>query len=168
MEVHMPDSDALYPRLLALVDDSPLGRATAEQAVRLARALGAELIFLAAIPPAPPMMAEVDVAMFDPTADHERLGREQAGRAFAMAQGLAQAAGVPSRTLITVGADPAEAANQTANEHDCALIVVGSHGRGTLARLVLGSVMTHLTQVADRPVLVVKLHADATAAEAGE
>ena len=164
----MPDSDALYPRLLALVDDSPLGRATAEQAVRLARALGAELIFLAAIPPAPPMMAEVDVAMFDPTADHERLGREQAGRAFAMAQGLAQAAGVPSRTLITVGADPAEAANQTANEHDCALIVVGSHGRGTLARLVLGSVMTHLTQVADRPVLVVKLHADPTAAEAGE
>lgn len=149
-----------YPRLLALVDDSPLGHATAEQAVRLARALGSEVIFLAAIPPAPPMMAEVDVAMFDPTADHERLGREQAGRAFAMAQGLAQAAGVPSRTLVTVGADPAEAANQAANTHDCAMIVVGSHGRGALARLVLGSVMSHLTTIADRPVLVVKLHAD--------
>ena len=160
----MTDTTAAYPRLLALVDDSPLGRATTEEAVRLARALGAELVFLAAIPPAPPMMAEVDVAMFDPTADHERLGREQAGRAFAMAQGLAQAAGVSSRTLITVGADPAEAANQTANEQDCALIIVGSHGRGTLARLVLGSVMTHLTQIADRPVLVVKLHADAAPA----
>lgn len=163
----MTDTPAAYPRLLALVDDSPLGRATAEEAVRLARALGAELVFLAAIPPAPPMMAEVDVAMFDPTADHERLGREQAGRAFAMAQGLAQSAGVASRTLITVGADPAEAANQTANEQDCAMIVVGSHGRGTLARLVLGSVMTHLTQIADRPVLVVKLHHDAHAAPAG-
>ena len=163
----MSDTYAAYARLLALVDDSPLGRATAEQAVRLARALGAELIFLAAIPPVPPMMAEVDVAMFDPSADHERLGREQAGRAFAMAQGLAQAAGLASRTLITVGADPAEAANQTANEHDCEMIVVGSHGRGTLARLVLGSVMTHLTQIADRPVLVVKLHADAAAVEAG-
>lgn len=156
----MTDTSAAYPRLLALVDDSPLGRATTEEAVRLARALGAELVFLAAIPPAPPMMAEVDVAMFDPTADHERLGREQAGRAFAMAQGLAQAAGVSSRTLITIGADPAEAANQTANEQDCAMIVVGSHGRGTLARLVLGSVMAHLTQIADLPVLVVKLHAD--------
>lgn len=157
-----------YPRLLALVDDSPLGRATAEEAVRMAGALGSEVVFLAAIPPAPPMMAEVDVAMFDPTADHERLGREQAGRAFAVAQGLAQAAGVPSRTLVTVGADPAEAANQTANEHDCALIVVGSHGRGTLARLVLGSVMAHLTQIADRPVLVVKLHADAPATPPAE
>ena len=38
------------------------------------------------------------------------------------------------------------------------MIVVGSHGRGTLARLVLGSVMAHLTQIADRPVLVCKLH----------
>ena len=160
----MTTAPAAYPRLLALVDDSPLGHATAEEAVRLARALGSELIFLAAIPPAPPMMAEVDVAMFDPTADHERLGREQAGRAFASAQGLAQAAGVPSRTLVTVGADPAEAANQAANEHDCAMIVVGSHGRGALARLVLGSVMAHLTKIADRPVLVVKLHGDASAA----
>lgn len=156
-------SAAAYPRLLALVDDSPLGRATAEQAVRLAQSLGSELIFLAAIPPAPPMMAEVDVAMFDPSVDHERLGREQASRAFATAQGLAQAAGVPSRTLVSVGVDPAEAANQTANAQDCAMIVIGSHGRGTLARLVLGSVMTHLTTIADRPVLVVKLHADAAA-----
>ena len=153
----MTTAPAAYPRLLALVDDSPLGHATAEEAVRLARALGSELIFLAAIPPAPPMMAEVDVAMFDPTADHERLGREQAGRAFASAQGLAQAAGVPSRTLVSVVADPVETANQAANEHDCAMIVVGSHGRGTLARLVLGSVMGHLTQIAERPVVVVRL-----------
>lgn len=160
----MTASPASYPRLLALVDDSPLGRATADEAVRMARALGSELIFLAAIPPAPPMMAEVDVAMFDPTADHERLGREQAGRAFAYAQGLAQDAGVASQTLVTVGADPAEAANQTANARDCAMIVVGSHGRGALARLVLGSVMSHLTTIADRPVLVVKLHSDGSTA----
>jgi len=149
-----------YARLLVLVDDTPLGRATAEEAVRLGRALGAELLFLAAIPPAPPMLGEVDVAMFEPVADHETLGREQAERAFEMARGLARAAGLACRTLVTVGVDPAEAANQAANEHDCALIVVGSHGRGTLARLVLGSVMTHLTQVADRPVLVCKLHAE--------
>ena len=156
---------AAYERLLMLVDDTPLGRATAEEGVRLACALGAELLLLAAIPPAPPMLGEVDVAMFEPVADHERLGREQAGRAFASAQGLAQAAGVPSRTLVTVGADPAEAANQAANEHDCAMIVVGSHGRGTLARLVLGSVMGHLTQIAERPVVVVRLRGSGTPPE---
>ncbi len=146
-----------YQRLLVLVDDTPLGRATAEEAVRLAGALQAELLFLAAIPPAPPMLGEVDVAMFEPVADHEAMGREQAARAFAVGQSLAEAAGVPSRTMITVGEDPAEAANRHATAHDCAMIVVGSHGRGTLARLVLGSVMGHLTQIAERPVLVCKL-----------
>lgn len=155
-----------YARLLVLVDDTPLGRATAEEAVRLARALDAELLFLAAIPPAPPMLGEVDVAMFEPVADHETLGREQAERAFEMARGLARAAGLACRTLVTVGVDPAEAADQAANEHDCAMIVVGSHGRGTLARLVLGSVMAHLTQIADRPVLVCKLHAEPAPAPA--
>jgi nucleotide-binding universal stress UspA family protein len=157
---------APYDRLLVLVDDTPLGRATAEEGVRLARALGAELLLLAAIPPAPPMLGEVDVAMFEPVADHEALGREQAARAFATAQGLAEAAGVACRSVTTVGEDPAEAANRVAKEHGCALIVVGSHGRGTLARLVLGSVMGHLTQIAERPVLVVKLrgHADGAAA----
>jgi nucleotide-binding universal stress UspA family protein len=147
-----------YPRLLVLVDDTPLGRATAEQGVQLAGALNSELLFLVAVPPAPPMMGEVDVAMFEPVADHEAAGREQAERAFAMARGLAGAAGVACRTRVTVGADPAEAANQIADQEDCSMIVVGSHGRGTLARLVLGSVMAHLTQIADRPVLVCKLH----------
>jgi nucleotide-binding universal stress UspA family protein len=149
-----------YPRLLALVDDTPLGHATAAEAVRLGRALGSELVFLSAIPAPPPMMAEVEVAMLDPIADHERLGREQAARAFEHAQGLAGRAGLASRTLVTVGADPAEAAHRAAEEHDCAMIIVGSHGRGTLARLVLGSPMAHLTQITTRPVLVVRLAGD--------
>lgn len=153
-----------YPRLLALVDDTPLGRVTVEEASRLAGRLGAELVLLAAVPPAPPMLGEVDVAMFEPVADHETLGREQAARAFETAQAICASAGVSCRTLVTVGVDPAEAANRTAKEQGCAMIVVGSHGRGTLARLVLGSVMTHLTQIADVPVLVCKLpHAPAEA-----
>jgi nucleotide-binding universal stress UspA family protein len=154
-----------YPRLLALVDDSPLGRCTATEAVRLASALGAELVFLAAIPAPPPMMAEVEVAMLDPIADHERMGREQAARAFEMAQGMAHAAGLASRTLVTLGAEVAEAAHRAAVDHDCAMIIVGSHGRGTLARLVLGSPMAHLTQLTDRPVLVVKQRGEAPATD---
>lgn len=152
-----------YPRLLVLVDDAPLGRVTADEGVKIAGALGAEILFHAAVPPAPPMLGEVDVAMFEPVADHDTLGRERAARALAMAKAKAEAAGVPYKTLITVGVDVAEAANQAANDNDCAMIVVGSHGRGTLARIVLGSVMAHLTQIADRPVLVCKLHEDEAA-----
>jgi nucleotide-binding universal stress UspA family protein len=157
---------AAYKRLLVLVDDTPLGRATAEEGVRLATALRADLLLLAAIPPAPPMLGEVDVAMFEPVADHEALGREQAARAFEVAQGLAQTAGVACQTRVTVGEDPAEAANRVAKDSGCGMIVVGSHGRGTLARLVLGSVMGHLTQIAECPVVVVKLRGTAHAGPA--
>jgi nucleotide-binding universal stress UspA family protein len=147
-----------YRSLLVLVDDTPLGRITAEEGLRLAHALGAEALFHAAIPPAPPMLGEMDVAMYEPVADPDTLGRERAQRALDMASEMATAAAVPFRTLVTVGTDVAEAANDAANENNCDMIVVGSHGRGTLARIVLGSVMTRLTQLADRPVLVCKLH----------
>jgi nucleotide-binding universal stress UspA family protein len=149
----------VYQRLLVLIDDTPLGRSTAEEGVRLAAALHAEVLFLAAMPPAPPMLGEVDVAMFEPAADHQTLAREQAERALAMAAEVAAAGGVASRGESSLGADIAEAAKRVAAENDCALIVVGSYGRGTLARLVLGSVMGHLTQIADRPVVVCKQHA---------
>lgn len=155
-----------YRRLLVLVDDTPLGRVTIDEGVRLAKALGAELLFHAAIPPAPPMLGEVDVAMFEPIADHETLGRERAERALAAAKTKADAAGVTFKTLVTIGTDVAEAANQAANENDCAMLLVGSHGRGTIARIVLGSVMTHLTQIADRPVLVCKVNEPAARASA--
>lgn len=158
---------ASYARLLVLVDDSPLGRVTADEGVRMARALDAELLFHAAIPPAPPMLGEVDVAMFEPIADHETLGRERAERALTMAKAKADAAQVRYKTLVTVGTDVAEAANQAANENGCAMIIVGSHGRGTIARIVLGSVMAHLTQIADLPVLVCKLHEGAGADQQG-
>ena len=160
----MPDA-VPYDRILVLVDDSPLGRKTAEEGVRVARALGAAVLFHAAIPPAPPMLGEVDVAMFEPVADHEAIGRERAERALAAAKQHAEAGGVTYQTLVTVGADVAEAVNQAANQNGCGMIVVGSHGRGTLTRIVLGSVMATLTQIADLPVLVCKLHEAAPTAK---
>ncbi len=42
-----------------------------------------------------------------------------------------------------------------AKEHNADLIVVGTHGRGVLPRLLLGSVAERVVRMADRPVLVV-------------
>ncbi|MEO8303977.1 MAG: universal stress protein [Betaproteobacteria bacterium] len=156
-----------YRTLLVLVDDTPLGRATAEEGVRLAHALGAKVLFHAAIPPTPPIIGEANMTILPPPVDYDALDRERAEKALAMARRLAADAGTPCDTLVSVGTDIAEAANLAANQYDCAMIVVGSYGRGTIARIILGSVMANLTQIADRPVLVCKLHEDSGAAGPG-
>lgn len=53
--------------------------------------------------------------------------------------------------------DPGHVASERAEELGADLIVVGSHGRTGLTRLVLGSVAERVTRLAHCPVLVVKL-----------
>lgn len=51
--------------------------------------------------------------------------------------------------------DPAGELTRAGEEHDAACIVVGRHGHGPLARVLLGSVTDRLVHHANRPVLVV-------------
>lgn len=53
--------------------------------------------------------------------------------------------------------DPGHVASERAEELGADLIIVGSHGRTGLTRLVLGSVAERVTRLAHCPVLVVKL-----------
>lgn len=53
--------------------------------------------------------------------------------------------------------DPGSVVAERAKELNAELIVIGSHGRSGLARLMLGSVAEHVTRLAPCPVLIVKL-----------
>ncbi len=53
--------------------------------------------------------------------------------------------------------DPGQVASDRAEELGADLIIIGSHGRTGLTRLVLGSVAERVTRLAHCPVLVVKL-----------
>lgn len=52
--------------------------------------------------------------------------------------------------------DPAASITKVAEEMACDLIVVGSHGRTGLSRVLIGSVAEHVVRTARCPVLVVK------------
>lgn len=86
----------------------------------------------------------------------EQLAREGAELAGSVGfNSVAQAAFVPQkpwRTLV-----------ETADEHDAALILVGSHGFGGLRALALGSVSHALVHHAHQPVLAVPAPATAVA-----
>lgn len=64
-------------------------------------------------------------------------------------------AGLAAQGRVVRG-DPREALLEEARREDADLIVVGSHGRTGLSKLVMGSVATYVVTHATRSVLVVK------------
>jgi nucleotide-binding universal stress UspA family protein len=67
----------------------------------------------------------------------------------------ATARGLAARGVLRTGAAAAEIA-KTATEEDAGLIVVGTHGRTGLNRLVIGSVAERVVRIAPCPVLTIK------------
>jgi len=78
--------------------------------------------------------------------------RDVAKRAVELLRG----AGLKAETRVVQG-DPREALVETARAEGVDLIVVGSHGRTGLAKILIGSVATHVVSHAPCNVLVVKL-----------
>lgn len=78
-----------------------------------------------------------------------------ADRVLDDAQAAAEDHGVDVRTATEVG-DPARTIVAYADEHDVDHIVVGSHGRTGIARVLLGSVAESVVRRADCPVTVVR------------
>lgn len=68
---------------------------------------------------------------------------------------------------IRVG-EPARAIRKFVEENDMDLIVMGSHGRSGLSRVILGSVTEKVLRRTRLPVLVVDVHGDVVEPEAEE
>jgi nucleotide-binding universal stress UspA family protein len=66
-----------------------------------------------------------------------------------------RAASLPIRAHVRIG-EPADTILQVAVDYDADLIVVGTHGRRGLKKLILGSVAESLVKTAHCPVLVVR------------
>lgn len=79
--------------------------------------------------------------------------QEESGEAFI--DRAKRALGGKAETFMREGS-PAQEIVATANDWHADLIVVGTHGRGGLGRLVLGSVAEHVLREAPCPVLTIR------------
>jgi nucleotide-binding universal stress UspA family protein len=64
--------------------------------------------------------------------------------------------GPPAVPVVVAASSPAFAIVQYARDHHADLIVMGTHGRGALAHLVMGSVAERVVRYAPCPVLTVR------------
>lgn len=135
-------------RLMLATDLSPASERAADEAIRLAAESGAQLVILSVVDPG---RLRLPSGHFLRRIDQER-ARLEAG-----VQGLvrrARAARVRATFLVWEG-DPAEAIVAASDAEDVDMIVLGSHGRGRLGRLVLGSISARVSEEARCRVMVV-------------
>jgi nucleotide-binding universal stress UspA family protein len=149
----------MYSRILIATDGSPLADKGLDQGLALAAALGATVTILTVSEPWTAFGVDATgfaVTEFALADEYEKAvsvsGREILDKAAA----AAQAAGVPCQTVYQPGRFPADAIIEYAQANGTDLIVMASHGRRGLSRVLLGSQTTDVLTRSTVPVLVVR------------
>jgi nucleotide-binding universal stress UspA family protein len=143
-------------RMLIPTDLSPAALHALEYAVDLAKPFDAELVLLFVLEslfyPLPDYDGAQSAAMAEAFAEQRRIAQ----RAMARLEKRYAKRGTKLRTLLQSGR-PAEAIVDTAKRTRADLVVMATHGRTGVSRLLLGSVAERVVRTAPCPVLT--LHA---------
>lgn len=134
-------------------DFSVEAEAAEQEAVRLARRLNGELV-LVHVATETPLYGEQMFAMPDVKRIYEAQARWAEERLAERAGALTRE-GVPTRWRRRVGVVHAEIGT-VAREEAADYIVIGTHGRGGLDRVMLGSVAERVVRTAPCPVITVR------------
>jgi len=146
---------SMFKKILVPVDGSAPSNAAVALAVRLARDQEAKVVFthvcevakIAAMVSAPAVSIDPSYAL--------EAEREVGEAALHDAVDRAKGGGIDADSWIEEGACVDTILN-AARQHKADLIVIGSHGRGGIARALLGSVAEGVLRHADIPVLVTR------------
>jgi nucleotide-binding universal stress UspA family protein len=143
----------MFKHLLLPTDGSPLSESAVLKGVQLARSLGARVTGLHVTPHFQVLTYRPE--MLEETRDEfDRDSQAAADRHLAFVRKTADESGVPCATLRTVSDEVDQAILDAARGHACDLIVMASHGRRGLARVLLGSQTQRVVTHASVPVLV--------------
>lgn len=143
-----------FKNILVATDGSKHSAAAASQAIGIAKRNSSALTVISVIPAEIAMPTDVDLSVVqrERLADQEMQQAEQYAKAVKEA---AQKEGVPVKAYVRSGR-PADAIIETAKETSANMIVLGSHGRTGLAKLLMGSVAERTIVLAPCAVLVAK------------
>src|SRR5512138_203190 len=144
----------IWKRICCAVDFSEPSWIAMEQAADLAGGLRAGLTLVHVLPPA--VTAPTDVLVAVPGIEEAETRRAEETLEVWRSDAEARAR-IAVRARVLLG-DPAGELARFVDEEACDLLVVGTHGRTGLSRLLLGSVAERVLRRAPVPVLVVRDH----------
>ena len=136
-------------KLLLATDLSEASESATDEAFELAGRLEAQLLVVSVIDPGSLLMPG---GRFRARVDQVREKREQQAQALVE---RGRELGIEVSFLVWTG-DPGDMIVSAAEAEKVDMVLVGSHGRGPVGRLFLGSVSEHVVRNAPCPVLVVR------------
>lgn len=147
----------MYKRILIATDGSPLSDKAVQSGLSLAALAQAQVVALKVVPRYP--RSYFEGGMPADLTDVKRIEKQWSDEAQALvdkvkARGASEGVGV--KAVIAKSDLVAEAVISAAKKHKCDLIVMASHGRKGLKRLLLGSETQHVLTHSHIPVLVLR------------
>ena len=144
----------MFKHILVPVDGSSTAQLAVEKAIGLAKAFGARVTAIFVIDPYPFTGVGTDFAYGQ--AEYLSAATAEANAAIKAAKTMFEGAGVSVETSVIEAHAAWRGVVQAAESVRADLIVMGSHGRSGLEKLVLGSVTQAVLAHTHLPVLVVR------------
>jgi len=147
----------MYQKILIATDGSTLSKKAVTSGLELAALTGASIIALKVVPRYPVSYFEGGIALsVNNIAGVEKQWADAAMAVVKKVQAAAEAEGIKAKA-VTVSSDfTAEAIVIAAKKYKCDLIVMASHGRRGMKRLLMGSETMHVLTHSHIPVLVLR------------
>jgi len=145
----------MYKHMLIATDGSELAHKAMAQGFALAKTLGSQVTVVTVTEPWTAVVPG-EMGMAFPINEYEKGASDNAANILAAAKKEADAAGVAAETVHMSDQYPADGIIAVAKEKSCDLIVMASHGRRGLSRLLIGSQANQVVIHSEVPVLIVR------------
>ena len=147
----------MYQRILIATDGSTLSRKAVDSGIELAGLTGAQIVVLKVVPRYPVSYFEGGIALpVHNVATIEKQWAEAALVVVTSVKNKAEAKGIKAKAITHTSDLVAESIVTVAKKHKCDLIVMASHGRRGLKRVLMGSETMHVLTHSHIPVLVLR------------
>lgn len=148
----------MYKNILIATDGSELATRAVSQGLELARTCGgkATIVTVTDIWSALEMAQSVQAGEQNPVGLYEEAEVAAAGKILSVARAQGEKTGVTCEILHIRDQHPAEGIIEAAESKGCDLIVMASHGRRGIGKILLGSVSSEVLTHSKVPILIVK------------
>jgi nucleotide-binding universal stress UspA family protein len=143
----------MYTHILIASDGSEVAAKAVAQGLALAKQLNAKVTAVTVTEPLPSILAGEATSTF-PLEFYASAAKSNAEVILFQIKQRAEQAGVKCDTAHVADHFPAEGILEIANSRECELIVMASHGRRGIAKLLLGSQTMRVLNSSSKPVLV--------------